>query len=637
MFKNSLTFTQSHILSKKEKKEIISSLLNNIIYDKRIINYISNNFKEIIIKKANISNKKRNIIFYENNPIFFEYEKDSYYPTLFILQYFNMDIGKNLIKNFCLIYTDTTKFIINGADLMLKGIINRNLFNNINFNLGDLFYVQTEKGEIVAIGTCLMSSNTINLNSPSGKFLKILHKKEDSLYNLGNENSIKIIEIPEIMEEIKKEKEEIIKKFEEENIKKQDDNNENNVLNEENINNNIENIEVNNNNNNNIIISSNNKDDNNYNSNNEKEDDSNNINENIDNQNNNNDNIINEQNIEIPNKEEIDNNLITIFLTLCKLHLKNETFPMDPGKLYSSFMKPLSEELKINIDIKLSSFKKVNDFFKFLSKEKKLIVFNKAKGQNNDYILQINFESDLIKEFKPNIKKIKFLSNHKNLLENNTNNNLLLSKDEKIEVVIKYRPNQKLQNIFSIYIKDFDTSKYYSLKECKEVLTNYLKEHNLFLPNSTVKLDDYLEKILSIHHKEFNIDGYTYNISEIIEMWERNLNQKSIVIKTNLINQTQEEVKTNNLKIRIISKKINNKNVTLVSGLENFIDVKEACKNLAKHFASSVAIKDEVSGLKNVVLIQGHWVNELVEKLINEFKINKKIIKIEDRLKNKKK
>ena len=128
MFKNSLIFTQSHILSKKEKKEILSSLSNNIIYDKRIINYISNNFKEITIKKANISNKKRNIIFYENNPIFFEYEKEIYYPTLFILQYFNMNIGKNLIKNFCLIYTDTTKFIINGADLMLKGIINRNLF-----------------------------------------------------------------------------------------------------------------------------------------------------------------------------------------------------------------------------------------------------------------------------------------------------------------------------------------------------------------------------------------------------------------------------------------------------------------------------------------------------------------------------
>ena len=90
--------------------------------------------------------------------------------------------------------------------------------------------------------------------------------------------------------------------------------------------------------------------------------------------------------------------------------------------------------------------------------------------------------------------------------------------------------------------------------------------------------------------------------------------------------------------IRIISKKINNKNVTLISGLENFIDnISTVCKSLAKHFATSVTIKDEISGLKNAVFIQGYWVDELVEKLVNEFKINKRIIKIEDRLKNKKK
>ena len=34
-------------------------------------------------------------------------------------------------------------------------------------------------------------------------------------------------------------------------------------------------------------------------------------------------------------------------------------------------MKPLSSELKLFIDIKLSSYKKVNDYFKYLSKQKK--------------------------------------------------------------------------------------------------------------------------------------------------------------------------------------------------------------------------------------------------------------------------
>ena len=100
-------------------------------------------------------------------------------------------------------------------------------------------------------------------------------------------------------------------------------------------------------------------------------------------------------------------------------------------------------------------------------------------------------------------------------------------------------------------------------------------------------------------------------------------------------NEESEEIFTNNLQIRIIAKKMNNKNVTLISGLDKFIDINQATKSLAKHFATSVTIKDEIAGLKNTIFIQGYWVNELVSKLVEEFKINKKIIKVEDRLKSK--
>ena len=77
--------------------------------------------------------------------------------------------------------------------------------------------------------------------------------------------------------------------------------------------------------------------------------------------------------------------------------------------------------------------------------------------------------------------------------------------------------------------------------------------------------------------------------------------------------------------------------MTLISGLEYFVDLKEATKSLAKYFATSVTIKDEIAGLKNAVFIQGHWVDELVEKLVSEFKINKKNIKVEDKIKSHKK
>ena len=122
-------------------------------------------------------------------------------------------------------------------------------------------------------------------------------------------------------------------------------------------------------------------------------------------------------------------------------------------------------------------------------------------------------------------------------------------------------------------------------------------------------------------------------MEDILEMWKINLNEKSCIMRKN--NEESEEIFTNNLQIRIIAKKMNNKNVTLMSGLDKFIDINQATKSLAKHFATSVTIKDEIAGLKNTIFIQGYWVNELVSKLVEEFKINKKIIKVEDRLKSK--
>ena len=177
------------------------------------------------------------------------------------------------------------------------------------------------------------------------------------------------------------------------------------------------------------------------------------------------------------------------------------------------------------------------------------------------------------------------------------------------------------------------------MKQCKDVLINYLKDNNLFIQGTNnVKLDSDLEKMLNVHYTTFSIEDRQYKIDEILEMWKNNLIEKNFVIKTNISENKSETFMKKNLQIRIISKKINNKNVTLISGLENFIDnISTVCKSLAKHFATSVTIKDEISGLKNAVFIQGYWVDELVEKLVNEFKINKRIIKIEDRLKNKKK
>ena len=545
---------------------------------------------------------------------------------------FNAGLCLNIIKNCALIYDATVEYIVNGADLMLKGVINRKDIkeNEKPFKLSDLFYVQTETGHICAVGIALMDKITMNVDQPSGKFLKILHKIGDSLYNIGNKKELKpLIEQKKIEinipnendnkedqkesndntnEDIKEEKKEDEKEDNKEDIKEEK---EKDSIKEDNTNANQE----------------------------EKKDEENlnkiNVEENEEKKEDEKEKESDED--EKISKEEIDENLDIVFLTLCKLHLQNEKFPMDPGKLYHDFMQPLSEEIHKKIHIKYSSYKKVNEYFKHLSKDKNLITFTKAKGQTNDYITKINFDNDLIKNFKPRISKLKFLSKHKQV-ENNPADNVLLTTDTKIQILTLYKPNQKLHPLFSKYIPNFEPNKHYDLKVCKNVLISYLKENNLFATEvNKVKIDDYLKELLKIREDKFYIDGKNYDISEIIEYFQRQLKGKSCIVKISPDGEIEEEIVNSNVSIRIISKKINNKNVTLVSGLDYFIDIKEATKSLAKHFATSVTIKDEISGLKNALFIQGHWVDELVEKLVTEFKINKKNIKVEDRLKTKKK
>jgi len=633
MFKNDISFTQSHPLSKKEKKEIFKTL--KTLFNEEYLNYMLNNFKDMSIHKGNIQNKKRNVIFEGNNPILFEYDKELYYPTVYLLQMFNAGLCFNIIRNCALIYDATVEYIVNGADLMLKGVLNRKDIKNNEkpFKLSDLFYVQTETGHICAVGIALMDKITMNVDQPSGKFLKILHKIGDSLYNIGNKKELKpLIEQKKIEinildendnkedqkesndntnEDNKEEKKEGEKEDNKEDIKEEKEKEKDDI-----------------------------KEDNKIEDQEEKKDEEENLNkinveENEEKKEDDKEQESDED--EKISKEEIDENLDIVFLTLCKLHLQNEKFPMDPGKLYHDFMQPLSEEIHKKIHIKYSSYKKVNEYFKHLSKDKNLITFTKAKGQTNDYITKINFDNDLIKNFKPRISKLKFLSKHKQV-ENNPADNVLLTTDTKIQILTLYKPNQKLHPLFSKYIPNFEPNKHYDLKVCKNVLISYLKENNLFATEvNKVKIDDYLKELLKIREDKFYIDGKNYDISEIIEYFQRQLKGKSCIVKISPDGEIEEEIVNSNVSIRIISKKINNKNVTLVSGLDYFIDIKEATKSLAKHFATSVSIKDEISGLKNALFIQGHWVDELVEKLVTEFKINKKNIKVEDRLKTKKK
>ena len=140
MFKNELAISQIYTLSKKERKDLLKKL--GINYNKEIVEYIGNNFNNMTILKTPIGNSKRRIVIHENNPILFEYDNDVFYPTVYLLNMF-----PQILNRFALIYEETDSYLDNGADLMLKGVLNReDIKKNVSFKLNDLFVVITTTG-----------------------------------------------------------------------------------------------------------------------------------------------------------------------------------------------------------------------------------------------------------------------------------------------------------------------------------------------------------------------------------------------------------------------------------------------------------------------------------------------------------
>lgn len=247
--------------------------------------------------------------------------------------------------------------------------------------------------------------------------------------------------------------------------------------------------------------------------------------------------------------------------------------------------------------------------------------------------MKILWEHPIIIDFKPSVKKIKFLDEKENEKNIEKEENVLL-KDQKIEVSQMFKPNQNIKPIFNKYSSSTDNS-FYTLKECADILVKYLKSHELFVQGTNeIRLNEELQNLL---FKKEKVQKISFNDLQL--KWKKNLNEKDFITKTDLLNDESEiiQMKGNvSLKVKIISRKINGKNVTFLTGLENFVNVKDAIKIFSKHFACSVCIKD-FNGIKDAICIQGYWVSELKEILTNEIKLNKQFLEVEDKLNLKKK
>ena len=177
----------------------------------------------------------------------------------------------------------------------------------------------------------------------------------------------------------------------------------------------------------------------------------------------------------------------TVFLNTIKVYIQNnkELLPIDPGKFYRDYMKKVAKQLNVVLDFKHSTYKKINNYLKHLAKDKNLIEFNKIKNTQNDFIQKIYWSHPIIEDFKPTIKEI--LVEETKVVEKK----ILLDKDEQFEVHQWFKPNTKIKMFFEAMNPNFKTDEYYTLKDCNDILTKFLKTKDLFIKGtSDVKLTE---------------------------------------------------------------------------------------------------------------------------------------------------
>jgi PUA domain protein len=128
---------------------------------------------KIILTKQDTASTDEKLVYLNNEPVFFYYEKELY-PTLKYL--LNHPILKNITVDMGAI-----KFVINGADIMRPGIVV--IDANIEKHEAVMIIDQNNKKPL-AVGIALFSSEEMQKVS-SGKVVKNIHYVGDELWKNG--------------------------------------------------------------------------------------------------------------------------------------------------------------------------------------------------------------------------------------------------------------------------------------------------------------------------------------------------------------------------------------------------------------------------------------------------------------------
>ncbi|ETN81701.1 hypothetical protein NECAME_08326 [Necator americanus] len=178
---------------------------------KKLLQRLSSAFGDILPKKAQYAQAKivtsngttLNLYIVDKEPMFFDFDAAGVlFPTI----YFTW-IGPAVFP-MLVVHEQVLHYLENGADLMLQGVIRKELIPLYEFNSGDAVTISIlTDGKImgpIAVGITLMSSREMIANKFEGKGVQILHIFRDLLWEFGSRTAPPVHEIITIFNTEKK-------------------------------------------------------------------------------------------------------------------------------------------------------------------------------------------------------------------------------------------------------------------------------------------------------------------------------------------------------------------------------------------------------------------------------------------------
>lgn len=581
MFKKPFKISQKHNQAGKDRKKFKAILEQQ--FNKESIANMFSDIKNLIISK--IEKSKVTIISDEEDPLIVDTtSKGDYFPTIYLL-----NLYPNMVNIMFVLKPGVEHFVYKGANLMWPGV--GYVTSVESFHSEELVAIVTSQGFICAIGATSCDQKEYDVNKgKEGIAAFILHYYGDELFNWGSKK-VKVktkkesIDLHDLKDDTIEEKPQI------------DIDYENNI-----------------NNDNTIYDPSKNT---------------------LNSEQTNKDTIPNDNKNEYESIkiETNDAEILEAFFNALKLTIKDDLLPLENSYFWNRFIVPC-KSLDTNIDIKLSSFKKLGKFYQEMDKQGYIKYEEASKRLAAPHVIKINWQNPVIKSWKPTIKEPATIQEQKD------NSKSIREKISQIDNLIK--PQPKIKKYLSQEIND-----YIQYDKFVKVLAEGLSNLGL-MKNSNVVINDEIKKILNIETKN-DEDNQNQNKSsdekEKQEQVKITLKNETMTYKAFLKKVEGLIIYRHQIKLpdsdKIIAKpgkfkgvlisaeKIQNKFITKVFNLPEYgIKLEPLLTEWQVKYGTSgtIHVGNTNKDLERIISLQGIFIDELRDFLISEYKIAKSMI-----------